>query len=122
MKAVSVINKVRAADLPGKAVAVMTSKKFDRAMNVLILVMAFLLPCLAFAQGTSGGDAQAVVQAKTQGAYNLTYTFVYGVMGIGLLACYLGAVFGKMEWSRFGQCCGGIVGAGCVTALIQFFS
>lgn len=122
MKAVSVLNKVRAAVLHNKATAVLASKRFDRAMNALIFVLAFLLPCLAFAQGTSGGDAQAIVQAKSQDAYNLTYTLVYGVMGIALLACYLGALFGKMEWNRFAQCCGGIVGCGAITALIQFFS
>lgn len=85
-------------------------------LTLLVLLLVFTV-APAFAQ-----DAASVIQAKTSTAYNLVYTLVYGVMGIALLVCFLGAMFGRMEWSRFAQICGAIVGCGAITVLIQTFS
>lgn len=85
-------------------------------VTLLLLAAVILLPQLAFAQ-----DAQAIIKSKTDTAYNLVYTLVYGCLGIGLLVVFLMAAFGRMEWSRFAQVCGAIVGVGCITVIIQTF-
>lgn len=83
-----------------------------------VLIVGLMLAFPAFAQQ----DATAIVKAKTQSAYNLVYTGVYGLLGIGLIVCFLGALKGKMDWSQFAYACLAVVGVGSITALIQFFS
>lgn len=83
---------------------------------LLCLLAVFVLPEVAFAQ-----DAQAVIKTKTDAAYNLVYTLVYGCLSIGLLVVFLMAAFGRMEWARFAQVCGAIVGVSFITVIIQTF-
>jgi len=90
--------------------------KLPALLTLLALLLVFAV-APAFAQ-----DATSTIKAKTSTVYNMVYTFVYGVMGIALLACFLGAMFGRMEWSRFAQVCGAITGCGLITVLIQTFS
>lgn len=95
------------------------SIKLPRLSTVLVLLCllaVFVLPELAFAQ-----DAQSIIKSKTDTAYNLVYTLVYGCLSIGLLVVFLMAAFGRMEWARFAQVCGAIVGVGCITVIIQTF-
>lgn len=97
-----------------------TTRGFRLSLPLLLSMLALLLVCSiapAFAQ-----DAASIIQSKTSTAYNLVYTAVYGLMGIALLVCFLGALFGRMEWSRFGLVCAGIVGCGAITVIIQTFS
>lgn len=101
----------------GAAHAVSRLRPSFTAVLFLFVLLLVLTVAPAFAQ-----DAASVIKAKTSTAYNLVYTLVYGVMGIALLCCFLGAMFGRMEWSRFAQICGAIVGCGCITVLIQTFS
>jgi hypothetical protein len=100
------------------------STKSTKAARYASYAALVLVLCLVSASAFAfqSGDAASIIKAKTDQTYNLAYTAVYGLMGTALIATFLGALFGKMEWMRFAQCCVGIVGVSMITVLIQTFS
>lgn len=81
-----------------------------------LLVACLLFPELAFAQ-----DAKAKIGAAAQGAYDLVFTIVYWICAIAVTVSGLGAMFGRMEWGRFGQIVAGIVVVFSATLIVDYF-
>lgn len=85
-------------------------------LMIALVALFFFMPELAFAQ-----DAKSMIAQKGKDAYDLVYTGIYSVLGLGLLIAFGMASFGRMEWSRVGMIVIGIVGAGATTAIVQYF-
>lgn len=86
-------------------------------LMVAVAAVFVLAPQLAFAQ-----DAKSLITQKGRDTFNLAYAIVYSILGIGLLGAFAAASFGRLDWSHVGKIIIGIVGAGAVVAIVQYFA
>lgn len=85
--------------------------------GVLILAaLALIFPELAFAQ-----DAKAKIAGAGQKAYDIVFEVVYWLCLIAVIGAGAAAMFGRIEWSKFGQLVLGIVIIFSATAVVDYF-
>lgn len=93
-------------------------KNMPMIVMALLVGLAALFPEVAFAQ--SSGAAAKVADAGSK-SYDLIFSFAYWACAIAVIVCGGAAMFGRMEWTRFGQVVLGITIIFCSTGIVDYF-